>query len=109
MSLLDEPVIRADSTDPIANFVALRTAAIEVFKDAVRENGKDATQDGHDVLVNSATKAIDHALSGALTEVQDNFFGFVATVEKTEHEAEVHVDFRLKAGLVQSYFDAVGS
>lgn len=85
--------------DPIANFKELRTVAIEVYKEAVLENGH----------VGAAAKAIDHALAGALTEVQDNFFGFVGSVTRSEEGDKTHVDIRLKAGLVQSYFDAVAS
>jgi hypothetical protein len=109
MEQTTEPKIITEGTDPIETFVKIRTDSIEVFKDTLRDLAKDKCLDGHDLLVGSAAKAIDHALSSALTEVQDNFLGFVASVEKTEVPGEVHVDIRLKANLAQSYFDQVSS
>lgn len=101
--------VKSEFSDPIPKFVQIRTDSIELFKDAVRENTIDDTMDGHDVLVNAAAKAIDHALSSALTEVQDNFLGFVSKAEMTEGEDVVHVDLRVKANLTAAYFDAVSS
>ena len=95
--------------DPIEQFKELRNTALVVFGDSVREFSKDTTNDGHDVLAKSCAAALDYALSGALTEVAENYLGFASKAVLTEDEDNTYVDVSVRGDLVDCYFAAVNS
>jgi hypothetical protein len=95
--------------DPIEQFKNLRETALEVFKDSIRAMSKDEVNDGHDVLVGSCAKALDYALTGALTEVAENYLGFTRKAELTEDTDNTYVDLTVRGDLVDCYFAAVNS
>jgi len=89
----------------------IRTESIEKFKDTVRELQKDETNDGHDVLVGSAAKAVDHAIGTVLNTVFDHpsFFVDQLTLERRDAENDFEVVAHFRPGLGELYWNEVSN
>lgn len=89
----------------------IRTESIEKFKDTVRELQKDDANDGHDVLVGSAARAVDHAIGSVLNTVFDHpeFFVDQLTLERREEQRDLEMVAHFRPGLGQLYWDEVSS
>ena len=87
-----------------------RAECIEKFIEHVSVLKKDDVNDGHDILVGSAGKAVDHAIGTVLNLMHDNPVLFVKGQQLVRGDNEDSlIETEFKPGLAQQYWDQVSS
>ncbi|BEG72555.1 hypothetical protein [Pseudomonas phage PA1C] len=95
------------ATQLIGAAVEVRTEAIELFKNKVRELSKDDTNDGNDVLCGAAAAAIDYAVGGVLDAVENHYEDIITG--STDHDEDPGVNLTCVSGLSETYFESVNT